>query len=450
MRALALLLGVILTAADPGFAQPSGNPFLGGGPVRQAPADRPAPTRTQAAPLAPLVEVDFPEQSAIPGQELTLRLTVLVPTFMPKPPQWPGFEAPNLLVRLPERASSPTSRSIGGASWSGITRQYRLTPLIPGDFHIPAQEVAITWSDPDGGPARDTRVAIPAVAFRGVVPEGAEGLEPFIAARDLTLEQEIEGASEELRPGDSLTRVVTARVTGVAPMILPPLVPPAGVTGLTAYPDDPVVARTETGRELGGFRSERVVYLAEGGGAGMLPEVVLDWYDVDAGRVVQARLPGVEIRIDGPPAAAAYRATPKRMAFYGGLAAVALAVSVWVARRMCPVVRRFVDRRRRAYRASERFAWKALTRAASQRDHAGLRPALDLWAERVPGRDPRRNTAVRTALLTLGAERFGGAEATGDPWAAFNQALTQARREGRARPGNSDALPPLNPTSSRS
>jgi len=80
------------------------------------------------APLAafaqgePRLEVDLPEGEVIVGQPITLRLKLLVPTWMPKPPVWPTLEVPSLLVRLPERSSTPISETIDGETWSGISR----------------------------------------------------------------------------------------------------------------------------------------------------------------------------------------------------------------------------------------------------------------------------------------------------------------------------------------
>ena len=48
----------------------------------------------------PLVEVDCEENTTIPGQPLSLRVPVLVPTWLPKPVVFPSLEAPNILVQL--------------------------------------------------------------------------------------------------------------------------------------------------------------------------------------------------------------------------------------------------------------------------------------------------------------------------------------------------------------
>ena len=67
-------------------------------------------------------------------------------------------------------------------------------------------------------------------------------------------------------------------------------------------------------------------------------------------------------------------------------------------RRMIPIWRERRARHRARVLASEGHAWSALASAVSQRDEAALRPALDLWAERCHGHDPRRAPAVQAAV----------------------------------------------------
>ena len=101
------------------------------------------------AQTGPQVTVTPPEGDIIVGQPVTLRITVLVPTWMPKPPVYPSIEVPDLLVRLPERATTPTSQKVEGETWSGTTRGYRLYPLARGTYEIPGQDMIVTWADPD-------------------------------------------------------------------------------------------------------------------------------------------------------------------------------------------------------------------------------------------------------------------------------------------------------------
>ncbi len=111
---------------------------------RREGAGAPAADRPLQALAQPVLRMAFERTEAIPGQPLTLRLTVLSPTYLTSPPVWPSFEAPNLLIRLPEGATTPTSERIGGETWSGVSRRYRISPMIPGEFPIPPQEVVVT------------------------------------------------------------------------------------------------------------------------------------------------------------------------------------------------------------------------------------------------------------------------------------------------------------------
>ena len=248
----------------------------------------PAGAQEDVAPDGPVLRVEFDETEAIPGQPLSLRMTVLVPTFLPEPPVWPSLEAPNLLVRLPERSTNPTSARVGGETWAGVTRNYRISPMVPGEFAIPPQEVVVTWADPESNAPARAILRSEALAFRGVVPAGAEGLDPFVAATSLELAQTIEGEPGAMTPGDSVTRTVVATVAGTAPMFLPELMPPVAIEGVAAYPDEPLIAETDDRGTLGGSRTERVTLVAEGGGSGAVPAVTLDWYDLETGRVETA------------------------------------------------------------------------------------------------------------------------------------------------------------------
>jgi len=396
----------------------------------------------------PLLRVDFPETEAIPGQFLMLRLTVLVPSFMPEPPVWPSFEGPNLLVRVPEGATSPTSERIDSATWSGISRRYRIAPMVPGAFDIPPQDLVATWADPDADQPRQITLSTGPLAFAGVLPEGAEGLDPFVAAADLTITQEIAGAPGAMAPGDSVTRKVTVEVSGVSPMFLPKLLEPVAVPGLAAYADEPRIAETDDRGILGGTRTESVTYVAEAGGGGTLPAVALDWWNIESGRVEGATVEAVDIAIDGPPAVLTDPDERRRLALLAaGLLAVGL-LAVFGLRLVWRPMQHRLAARRTARLASEAHAWRALLHVLARKDHAALHKALDTWAIRSEGEDPRNAAAVQAALVALGRGRYGPGDRHSDPtpdaWEDLRSALHAVRR----RPGTDahrGALPDLNP-----
>jgi hypothetical protein len=443
---------VLLTAiAGPARAQVD-LPFQSNRELREeqggAAAEREDAGRAEAAaPEAPVLRVAFEETETIPGQPLSLRLTVLVPTFMPDAPLWPTFEAPNLLVRLPEGSTGPTSARVGGATWAGVTRHYRISPMVPGDFAIPPQEVVVTYADPNTNQPKKALLTTEPLAFSGVVPEGAEELDPFLAAEALELEQEIEGEPEVMVPGDSVTRTVTATIRGTPPMFLPNLLPATTMEGVAAYADEPVLEEVDERGVLSGTRTESVTLVAEGGGSGAAPPVSLDWYNLESGEVETAVVEGFAIKVDGPPVRSAEPRDWRAIGLAALAGTLALALGLWLLRRILPPLGRWVRARHADWLASEAHAYAKLRRVAHRREHAALRPALDAWAAKVPGSDPRRHPRLQDALTQIGAARYGrtAPDDAAAAWRALLSALPEARRASRAPQAGAAALPPLNP-----
>jgi hypothetical protein len=319
--------------------------------------------------------------------------------------------------------------------------------MVPGDFTIPPQQVIVTYADPDGNAPVKATLRTEALAFRGIVPEGAEGLDPFIAANALELTQTIDGEPGAMTPGDSVTRTVVATVTGTAPMFLPDLLAPVAAEGVAAYPDEPVLAETDDRGTLGGSRTESVTLVAEGGGSGEVPGVTLDWFNLETGAVETASVDGFAIAVDGPPAQTAAQPRDWRVIALMALAGpVALAAGVWAFRRVVPFLGGWIGVVRARRLASESHAYAELRRVVASREHARLRPALDLWAERVPGRDPREEPRLRFALTELGAARYGLAAPTNadHAWRALAKELPAARKSCHSA-NQAHALPRLNP-----
>lgn len=395
-----------------------------------------------AAPLRavePIVELELSAEETVPGQSLSLRVTVLVPTWMPEPVDFPSFEIPNLRVRLPDRATNPTSRSVDGESWPGVVRRIELSPMVPGRFAIPPQELRITFADPDNPPTPIREVVrTEAIIFRGLVPEGAEGLDPFIAATSLSLSQELEGETLDMQAGDSAKWTLTAHIEGTSPIVLPQLLPPLEIEGIASYPDAPVVD------EEAGTRSESLTLMAEGGGAGELPAIELRWYDLDTQTVQTASVEGFSVSVVGPVAAdPSTTARPRPWSWFASMLFGALFLALGTRR-----VRDRYLRRRERRRQSADFAFGKILEAVRAHDYAPTRTCLDLWANRLSSKDPRDDESIRHALLQLGHDRFGASPRETDAkiWKELERALRAAKRAAKHPAGQDvSTLPPLNP-----
>ncbi|WP_171180447.1 LPXTG cell wall anchor domain-containing protein [Ruegeria sp. HKCCD8929] len=392
-----------------------------------------------ATPDEPVLRAELSETDVVPGQALDLRLTLLVPTYMPNPPVIPAFDQPNLKIDSPESGSGPVTEIIGGDSWSGITKRYRITPLVPGRFEVPSMDIQLTWADPETNAPVETTVTVAAQSFTATVPEGAAGLDPFIAARALSLTQAIEGDADALQPGDSLSRTLTAEITGASAILLPELMPTGEIPGLATYPDSPTVSDRDEWGQITGTRVERMVYVAESGVTGSLPAVAIDWLNLETGQVETATAEVVPYAVKGP--ILPNTGDKRYLVFIGVAALLILLVLLWSVRRL------FLRQSNKVSApATEASLFRALMKVVKARDLAHLYGALDQWAVMVSGSDPRSRTDLQQALTGIGAAAYSRDKADANAvWAALEKTLSAARRSKSSRTA-SHTLPPLNPT----
>ncbi|MEM6578776.1 MAG: hypothetical protein AAF678_09815 [Pseudomonadota bacterium] len=397
----------------------------------------------------PLVEVELSETEVIPGQPIILRITVLVPTWLPKPVAFPTFEVPDLLVKLPERATSPVSRTIEGETWSGVSRGYRVSPMVPGILTIPSQDLKITWANPGQTDPLVTQSTIAPIRLSGIVPDGAENLDPFLAATNLTLTEEISAETRDLRPGDSLTRRIALDIEGTSPLFLPSLLPPHEIQGIASYPAEPIVTETTDRNWVSGTRVESTTLVAESGGSGSVPPIEVAWYNLNTKSVETTRLDGFDLRVDGPVARQGPDIDLRLLAVIVVAGGLILFVAWKTGRRFLPMLSAWLESRRAAREATEHWAFKRVQNAVRSRDYGGLMSALEVWTKRMPDQRILSDGAVQAALSAVGRTTYGPVEApSASAWSELANALETARAKqisSTQRDGKRSGLAELNP-----
>ncbi|WGL17652.1 BatD family protein [Microbulbifer bruguierae] len=387
----------------------------------------------------PRIESKLSDDKAVPGQSISLFVTILVPTWMTQPADFPEFDQPNLSVTLPSRSSQAVSQVIDGTTWSGVTREYLIIPLAPGSYRLPAGDIKVAYKNPDGGDDLQTTLKLAPPPIVVSAPQGAEGLNPFIAARDLTLTQEIEGEPEKLRAGDAFSRAVTATIEGSTVMFIPRLLNSRSPEGLAAYADaHKAEDKTDTSTdETTGIRSERVTYVAESGVRGTLPAVTLRWYDLDDGTIKTSSVEAVKVHARGPGPLTGTSLWEKLLIL------LAAALAIWLLFQWArPKIHALQKQREQRARTSGKRAWQQLQSACAARDYPAVLQALSEY--KVHQRASART--LQPALLTLGAAQFRQVSTDTNLDAAWQQ-LAQAidALKPAAIHHRQTALPPLNP-----
>nr|WP_300306186.1 tetratricopeptide repeat protein [Halomonas sp.] len=292
-----------------------------------AQADSPSRPDNTAEPT-PQVSASVTPQQVAPGQSARLRITVLVPTYMPKPVVFPSLDMANLQVALPERSTTPTSERIDGQTWSGVTRSYQLTPLAPGNFALNHEPLEVTYSNPEDATSPIvSKLKLPTLSLASVVPQAAQGLDPYVAATSLHMEQALHvvhantdqdeartdgpassaGAASASTPddkqpialqsGDSLRREISITLEGGSALLIPALLDDTAPMGLGVYPESPKVDMNANG----GTRQEAITYVAEGVSNGQLPAIHLRWFNLQSGTIEEASVPSVHVSAEGSP-----------------------------------------------------------------------------------------------------------------------------------------------------
>lgn len=396
----------------------------------------------------PIVRAVVTPETVMVGEAAELTITILVPTWFTRPPQYPSLELANAITREPANNSYPLRERVGNESWSGIVRSYDIYPLLGANYRLAGQTISISFANPGGEPIR-AEVELPEVTLRGVVPQGAETLQPYIAGRRLDLNIEVDGATESLQAGDAVVLTYSAELEGLPAIFIPPLAPALQFDGVSVYPEEPKVVDGDSAR-----RSEKVTLVFAAGGEFTVPDVQLDFWNTDSNDIEQASAAGKTFIVAGPPAAAADQSLQessqwRRAALFAGLAIILLLAMRALGPRLADALRNAVMRRRQ----SEEYAYRRLQQALRSRQEARTYESLLAWLQRLSdGYDTRSFTqafggdGLREAIDKLSACRFRPASQTVD-WAALRKGIGAARKQYLDSTGNRQAssLPPLNP-----
>ena len=396
----------------------------------------------------PIVRITAAPKVVSVGEPVALEVTVLVPTWFPKPLGYPTFELTNTITRLPPDSSYPTNERIGRDTWSGIVRTYQVYPLIGATYRLSGQTMTVTYSDPEKFKPVTVEVDVPEVEFRARVPAGAEALSPYLAGRRLTLDREVEGDLETLAAGDALVVRYTAELDGMPAIFLPALVDVTEVHGVSVYAEEPVVEDGTPAR-----RSEKLTLVFEAGGEFTVPEAEIEWWNTKTKAVETASVAAMTVSVAGPPAPIQLDEEPSAKPVWPAMLAWAalLAAALLMLRRWVPALRsRWVAYQNRRQRSEER-AFERLRRALHGRDPRAAHRTLLAWLEHIDSGASARHFARRYGdeelqrqIEELSGSLYGAGRAVNLRRLEKSLSAARHRRARRNAVSSSFALPPMN------
>lgn len=304
----------------------------------------------------PIVRASISQTEISIGEAAKLTVIVLVPTWFPKPPVFPSFEIVNALTRLPADSAYPISERIDGVSWSGITREYEIYPLIAGQFRLEGTAMTVTYANPPARTPLRASVPVPEVEFFSRAPAGASTLDPYLAGNTFSLARRLDGFREPLRVGDSFVISYEAQLQGLPSMFLPRLTPELEQSGLRIYARQPILADGSSA-----IRSETTTVVIERQGSFVIPAKRFRWWNRSAARLESAEVPALHFSV---APGSNYAEDDKRHVNWmvAALAAAALLAAVLVGQRLAPPLLSRYRARTENRRRSEAYLFHIVVR----------------------------------------------------------------------------------------
>ena len=425
---------------------------------------------------------DNPASASHPLQlsdTLIVRLEVWVSTWFLAPIDFPAtLASTTALSEVVEGSPESAFEEHAGQRWTGLIRRYRVQPLQPGELLLDLVDALEIL--PGRGEGQTQHVRPPtALRLQVQVPPGAEGLQPFVAARRLELHQQWQ---PDMRPeahwqvGDAIRRELELITDSRSPLLpTPDFGRPAGVElriheGIVKQQDP-----TQSGLQRFQYGATHVLH---GAGTVELPAIEVAWWDLEQQRVRISRLPGITLEVAAaaarpdpflsaaPPSArptlgagspslsSPFSSTASARAASWGLAALlGLALARWGWHRRKPALQALQQRLPNTGVDEVRARWQ-LRCACLRDDPVAAQRALSVWLERLP--DARREAihadpACCEAMRALARQRHGpstpgsGGSWTGCAlWQAVRMVVPTGAESGQMR-AHDKRLPTLNP-----
>ena len=373
---------------------------------------------------------------------------------------------------------STYATAIDGRRYRVIERRFAVFPQASGQLVLPAFRLDARIADAGAastmgrlfGEGRRVRLSTQPVEV-AVKPRPAAASTPWLPATAVTLTEEWPEEPPRLVAGEPVTWTLRLGATGLAGEQLPPI-EPSGLEGVRFYPDQPGVATRAGTQSIHGELVQRIALVPGTEGTLTIPELRVQWWDVEADAPRTAVIPARTIavaasptRAEAPrPALAAPAAVPATGSRLWQRVSAVLAV-VWLA--TLGALLFVLGRRRRSDVQSPPPAEDSIRSTAAARQRVldacrdssprAARSALLAWAGLVwtesPPRDlialaaRVRDEPLAEALLALDRALWsaGDADWTGQSLAARLPRELGRRPKSPQRHPTTERLPSLHP-----
>lgn len=201
------------------------------------------------------------------------------------------------------------SESIQGNTWFKQTHEFFLYTQQSGTITVPAFQVQFFGKETFTSDPQKREGKTKAMDFESVRPPVNTSEELVISVREIQIEQiwnpEV---TDNLLPGDIVSRTVIRRVAGTTGMMLPAL-RTNEMEGVRIYPGKPSIQDNSERGETTAVRTDTVKYQFEVAGQFEIPSIEFNWWNPEQEREERKVLKGQTVLIRSPAIEAANKAS---------------------------------------------------------------------------------------------------------------------------------------------
>jgi hypothetical protein len=211
-----------------------------------------------------------------------------------------------VVTPLGETRSSTTV--IDGQRYGVVEQQFAIFPEQSGTLTIPSISVTSSVRLERNGRTRRSGVRVSTEALvldvLPIPPQWPADV-PWLPAQQVTIADRWSPDETAVTVGDPITREVRIQITGNVASAIPAIAPDAEPDGLRQYPEPPDLGDDTTSATVIGTRTQRYALIPTQPGATRIPELAINWWDVNTDTVRTATAEPRLLRVTGAAASAA-------------------------------------------------------------------------------------------------------------------------------------------------
>jgi len=266
-------------------------------------------TQTQANGDEPVrVKVEISKNDVYVQEQILVTIKLISQVNLSQAEMQPLELKNAVLIPLSDKPKQYVS-NINGKQHLILESSYAVFPQESGELTIPSVIYSVVpnverdlWNDPFGR-NRANILRLPTDEQRiKVKPIPAEAAnKSWQPATKVALHETWSASLDHLKMGEPVTRTITITAEGLTGGQIAPLLT-NNIDGLTFYPDQPQNSDNKTAKGIDGTRIETTAIIPNHGGEFILPEVSIEWWDVNSQSMKIASLPEKKIHVLGDAA----------------------------------------------------------------------------------------------------------------------------------------------------